>query len=133
VGVIEVGMGGEWDATNVVKADVSVIMPVDLDHQEYLGGTIAEIAATKAGIIKEGGFVVLAEQKPEAAVELLKKQQRWVWKSHVKELNTKLRAALLQWVVSCSLFELRKIATKIFFFRSTENTRPPMPLQHSSR
>ena len=73
VGVIEVGMGGEWDATNVVKADVSVIMPVDLDHQEYLGGTIAEIAATKAGIIKEGGFIVLAEQKPEAAVELLKK------------------------------------------------------------
>jgi dihydrofolate synthase/folylpolyglutamate synthase len=73
VGVIEVGMGGEWDATNVVKADVSVIMPVDLDHQEYLGDTIAEIAATKAGIIKEGGFIVLAEQKPEAAVELLKK------------------------------------------------------------
>lgn len=73
VGVIEVGMGGEWDATNVVKPDVSVIMPVDLDHQEYLGDTIAEIAATKAGIIKEGGFVVLAEQKPEAAVELLKR------------------------------------------------------------
>ena len=73
VGVIEVGMGGEWDATNVVKADVSVIMPVDLDHQEYLGNTIAEIASTKAGIIKEGGFVVLAEQKPEAAVELLKR------------------------------------------------------------
>jgi dihydrofolate synthase/folylpolyglutamate synthase len=73
VGVIEVGMGGEWDATNVVDADVSVIMPVDLDHTEYLGSTIAEIAKTKAGIIKEGGFVVLAQQKPEAAVELLKK------------------------------------------------------------
>ncbi len=73
VGVIEVGMGGEWDATNVVDADVSVIMPVDVDHTEYLGSTIAEIAKTKAGIIKEGGFVVLAQQKPEAAVELLKK------------------------------------------------------------
>jgi dihydrofolate synthase/folylpolyglutamate synthase len=72
VGVIEVGMGGEWDATNVVKADVSVIMPIDLDHTEYLGSTIAEIAKTKAGIIKEGSFVVLAQQKPEAAVELLK-------------------------------------------------------------
>ena len=72
VGVIEVGMGGELDATNVVSADVSVIMPVDLDHTEYLGTTIAEIAKTKAGIIKEGGFVVLAQQKPEAAVELLK-------------------------------------------------------------
>jgi dihydrofolate synthase/folylpolyglutamate synthase len=73
VGVIEVGMGGEWDATNVVDADVSVIMPIDLDHTEYLGSTLAEIATTKAGIIKEGGFVVLAQQKPEAAVELLKK------------------------------------------------------------
>ena len=73
VGVIEVGMGGEWDATNVVDADVSVIMPIDLDHTEYLGSTLAAIATTKAGIIKEGGFVVLAQQKPEAAVELLKK------------------------------------------------------------
>jgi dihydrofolate synthase/folylpolyglutamate synthase len=73
VGVIEVGMGGEWDATNVVDADVSVIMPIDLDHMEYLGSTIGEIAKTKAGIIKEGGFIVLAQQQPEAAVELLKK------------------------------------------------------------
>ena len=73
VGVIEVGMGGAWDATNVIDADVSVIMPIDLDHTEYLGNTIAEIAKTKAGIIKEGGFVVLAQQQPEAAVELLKR------------------------------------------------------------
>ena len=73
VGVIEVGMGGEWDATNVIDADVSVIMPIDLDHTEYLGSTIAEIAKTKAGIIKEGGFVILAQQQPEAAVELLKR------------------------------------------------------------
>ena len=73
VGVIEVGMGGQWDATNVVDADVSVITPIGLDHMEYLGNTIAEIAATKAGIIKEQGFVVLAQQTPEAAVELLRR------------------------------------------------------------
>lgn len=72
VGVIEVGMGGLWDATNVVMADVSVIMPIGLDHTEYLGETLTEIAQTKAGIIKEGGFVVLAQQEPECAVELLK-------------------------------------------------------------
>ena len=72
VGVIEVGMGGQWDATNVVNADVSVIMPIGLDHTEYLGETLTEIAQTKAGIIKEGGFVVLAQQEPECAVELLK-------------------------------------------------------------
>jgi len=73
VGVVEVGMGGQWDATNVVDADVSVITPIGLDHMEYLGNTIAEIAATKAGIIKEHGFVVLAQQSPEAAVELLRR------------------------------------------------------------
>jgi len=73
VGVIEVGMGGQWDATNVVDADVSVVTPIGLDHMEYLGDTIAEIAATKAGIIKEQGFVVLAQQSPEAAVELLRR------------------------------------------------------------
>ena len=73
VGVIEVGMGGQWDATNVIDADVSVITPIGLDHMEYLGNTITEIAATKAGIIKEQGFVVLAQQTPEAAVELLRR------------------------------------------------------------
>ena len=73
VGVIEVGMGGEWDATNVVDADVSVIMPINLDHTEYLGETLTEIAQTKAGIINESGFVVLAQQEPEAAKELLKR------------------------------------------------------------
>lgn len=73
VGVIEVGMGGQWDATNVVDADVSVITPIGLDHMEYLGSTITEIAATKAGIIKEHGFIVLAQQTPEAAVELLRR------------------------------------------------------------
>ena len=73
VGVIEVGMGGEWDATNVVDADVSVIMPINLDHTEYLGETLTEIAQTKAGIIKQSGFVVLAQQEPEAAKELLKR------------------------------------------------------------
>ena len=73
VGVIEVGMGGEWDATNVVDADVSVLMPINLDHTEYLGETLTEIAQTKAGIIKESGFVVLAQQEPEVAKELLKR------------------------------------------------------------
>lgn len=72
IGVIEVGMGGQWDATNVVDPDVCVIMPIGLDHTEYLGETLNEIAQTKAGIIKEGGFIILAQQEPESAVELLK-------------------------------------------------------------
>lgn len=71
VGVIEVGMGGEWDATNVIQAGVSVITPIGLDHTEYLGNTLTEIAKTKGGILKSGGFGVLAQQEPEAAIELL--------------------------------------------------------------
>ena len=51
VAVIETGMGGEWDATNVVQSQVSVITPIGLDHQEYLGNTLEEIALTKSGII----------------------------------------------------------------------------------
>jgi len=65
--VIEVGMGGRWDATNVVDAQVAVITPIGLDHAEYLGNTIEEIASEKAGIIKAGGLVVVAHQEPAAA------------------------------------------------------------------
>ena len=73
VGIIEVGMGGEWDATNVVQSAVSVIMPIGLDHTEYLGETVEEIAATKSGIIKPESHVVLAAQEPEVARILLAK------------------------------------------------------------
>lgn len=64
--VIEVGMGGTWDATNVVDAQVAVITPIGMDHAEYLGNTIELIAAEKAGIIKPAGLVVVAEQEPAA-------------------------------------------------------------------
>lgn len=72
IGIIEVGMGGEWDATNVVQAAVSVITPIGFDHMAYLGNTLSEIAKTKGGIIKPGSMVVLAQQEQEAAVELLR-------------------------------------------------------------
>ena len=58
IAVLEVGMGGRLDATNVVEPRVSVITDVSLDHQKYLGNTVAEIAREKAGIIREGGAVV---------------------------------------------------------------------------
>ena len=70
VAVVEVGLGGRWDATNVVTADVSVITPVGMDHTDYLGDTITEIAGEKAGIIDpltpNENIVVIAEQDPEA-------------------------------------------------------------------
>ncbi len=75
IGIIECGLGGEWDASNVVEAAVSVITPIGFDHMNYLGTTLTEIAQAKAGIIKEGSSVVLARQEPEAAVELLKRAQ----------------------------------------------------------
>jgi dihydrofolate synthase/folylpolyglutamate synthase len=64
--VLEVGMGGEWDSTNVADGDVAVFTPIDLDHMERLGSNIEEIAATKSGIIKSGSAVVSSLQKPEA-------------------------------------------------------------------
>ena len=69
--VIEVGLGGRLDATNIVNADVSIITSISLDHTAILGDTIGEIAREKAGIIKSGGTVVIAPQKPEALSVIL--------------------------------------------------------------
>ncbi|HNZ38309.1 MAG TPA: folylpolyglutamate synthase/dihydrofolate synthase family protein [Candidatus Latescibacteria bacterium] len=67
IAVVEVGMGGRLDATNVLLPKVSVITPIALEHTRFLGPTLEAIAAEKAGIIKERVPVVVAEQKPEAA------------------------------------------------------------------
>ncbi|MBK4145021.1 bifunctional folylpolyglutamate synthase/dihydrofolate synthase [Corynebacterium macginleyi] len=84
VAVVEVGLGGLWDATNVVNADVSVITPVGLDHMEYLGSDIREISGEKAGIIKRRAdaenpltpnenIAIIAEQAPEAMQVILQR------------------------------------------------------------
>ncbi len=64
--VLEVGMGGEWDSTNVADGDVAVFTPISIDHAERLGNTVAEIAKTKSGIIKPGAIVVSSAQPVEA-------------------------------------------------------------------
>ncbi|HIY65321.1 MAG TPA: dihydrofolate synthase [Candidatus Agrococcus pullicola] len=66
VQILEVGMGGEWDSTNVAHADVAVFTPIALDHMNRLGSTIAAITATKAGILKPGSLAVSAAQEPLA-------------------------------------------------------------------
>jgi dihydrofolate synthase/folylpolyglutamate synthase len=71
VAVVEVGLGGAWDATNVADAGVAVVTPIDLDHTHLLGRTITEITREKAGIIKPGAHAILAGQSPEAAEVLL--------------------------------------------------------------
>jgi dihydrofolate synthase/folylpolyglutamate synthase len=66
IAILETGLGGRLDATNAVQSDVSVITPIALDHEQWLGQTLAEIAGEKAGIIKSGVPVVSAPQQPEA-------------------------------------------------------------------
>jgi dihydrofolate synthase / folylpolyglutamate synthase len=73
VAVVEIGMGGSWDATNVVDAQVAVVTPIAIDHVRFLGHTVQEIAAEKAGILKPGSFAVLAQQPVAAADVLLHK------------------------------------------------------------
>ncbi len=73
VGIVEVGMGGAWDATSVADAQVAVVMPVDVDHSRYLGDSPAEIAVEKAGIIKPRSHAVLADQAGAPADVLLQR------------------------------------------------------------
>ena len=75
--VLEVGMGGTWDATNVADGRVSVVTPISLDHTEYLGPDEAAIAREKAGIVKPGSLAVLADQ-PESARAVLLERAREV-------------------------------------------------------
>jgi len=73
VAVIEVGMGGTWDATNVADGSVAVVTPISMDHTRYLGDTIELIATEKAGIIKPGAVAVIAQQPVDAAEVLLRR------------------------------------------------------------
>ncbi len=70
VAIVEVGMGGSWDSTNTADGDVAVFAPIDLDHADRLGDTIAEIATVKAGIIKPGALAVSAAQDAAATAVL---------------------------------------------------------------
>jgi dihydrofolate synthase / folylpolyglutamate synthase len=70
VAVIEVGIGGTWDCTNVADGEVAVVTPISIDHTRYLGSTVESIATDKSGIIKPGAIAVLAQQ-PLAAAEVL--------------------------------------------------------------
>lgn len=75
VAIVEVGMGGRWDATNVLNADAAVIGPVDMDHMQWLGDTVEQIAQEKAGIIKPDSTVVIGPQPHAEAVEPILEDQ----------------------------------------------------------
>ena len=78
VAVVEVGVGGTWDATNVVDGRVAVVTNVSVDHVEYLGPTREEIATEKAGIVKPGATLVLGETDPELVPRFLDARRRTV-------------------------------------------------------
>jgi len=88
--VYEVGMGGRLDSTNLVQPEVAVITQIELDHENFLGHSIAEIAAEKAGIIKPGGWVVSSAEKPEA---------RDVIRRQATALNAKLLEIDEEWTI----------------------------------
>ena len=71
VAVVEVGMGGSWDATNVVRAKVAVVTPIALDHERFLGSSVESIATEKGGIFKAGALVVSSAQDPAVAEILI--------------------------------------------------------------
>lgn len=91
VAVIETGLGGRLDSTNVITPELSIITNISLDHTDMLGKTIPEIAFEKAGIIKQGIPVVIGEENAEAEA---------VFSSKAREMNAAMHAAYKQWKVS---------------------------------
>src|SRR5205085_1326068 len=70
IAVVEVGLGGRLDATNVITPELCVITPIDYDHEAWLGSSLESIASEKAGILKHGVPAVFAAQRPEAELVL---------------------------------------------------------------
>ncbi|WP_232216128.1 bifunctional folylpolyglutamate synthase/dihydrofolate synthase [Promicromonospora sukumoe] len=115
VAVIEVGMGGTWDSTNVVDGEVAVITPVAMDHERWLGSTIEEIATEKSGIIKKDAVAVIAEQ-PDAALEPILARAQSV-NAHLIREGVDLEVADRRIAVGGQLLDLRTPAgvyTEIF-------------------
>jgi dihydrofolate synthase/folylpolyglutamate synthase len=105
--VLETGLGGRLDATNVVKPEVCVITPISMDHTEILGNTIAEIAREKAGIIKPGAIVVSAPQNPNAAAVIKETAARL--RNRLVNVGGDVTWRILDWNLNGQEFE---VATK---------------------
>ena len=114
IGVFEVGLGGRLDATNILRPDVSVITRVDFDHENFLGHSLEEIAGEKAGIIKAGVPVVVAEQRAEAREVILRRAGEMG--AAVVEAKMELRVVNVDFVDECIRAEAveRENATRYF-------------------
>lgn len=92
--VYEVGMGGRLDSTNILQPEVAVITQIDLDHENFLGHSIAQIAAEKAGIIKPGGWVVSAAERPEARAVIARRAAEL--DARLVEIDTEWRVEIVR-------------------------------------
>ena len=120
VAVVEVGMGGRWDATNIADGVVSIVTNVDLDHTELLGPTREHIAAEKAGIVKPGATLVLSETDP-ALYDIFASEapRRFTWPVAISGSSpTSARS-----VAGCSTCAHRVTGTRLFTSTFTVVTR----------
>jgi dihydrofolate synthase / folylpolyglutamate synthase len=124
LGVFEVGMGGTWDATNLVAGDVAVITPIALDHPE-LGSTVTEVAGEKSGIIKHGKVAVIREQDAEAMA---------VIEARAAEMGAELRVEFRDWEV---IERLQALGGQMLTVRGIHDTYDelflPMFGEHAAR
>src|SRR5215475_313138 len=109
IAVLEVGLGGRLDATNILQPEVSVITRVDFDHENFLGHSLREIAGEKAGIIKAGVRVVLAEQRPEARRVIL---------NRAKDLNVPVVEAEKEFHAETVSFEEGRVRAEVVELKS---------------
>jgi dihydrofolate synthase / folylpolyglutamate synthase len=124
LGVFEVGMGGTWDATNLVEGDVAVITPIALDHPE-LGATIAEVAGEKSGIIKPGKIAVVREQDADATA---------VIEARADDMDAELRMEFRDWEVEERLQALGGQAMTVRGVHGTyDDLFLPMYGEHAAR
>ncbi|GAA1727483.1 folylpolyglutamate synthase/dihydrofolate synthase family protein [Isoptericola hypogeus] len=115
VAVIEVGMGGRWDSTNVVDGEVAVLTPVGIDHERWLGSTLAEIAGEKVGIVKQGATVVSAAQ--QVVVDEILRERATETSAHLLREGVELEVAGRRVAVGGQLVDLRTTAglyTEVF-------------------
>ncbi|MFZ4078074.1 MAG: bifunctional folylpolyglutamate synthase/dihydrofolate synthase [Microbacteriaceae bacterium] len=108
VAIVEVGMGGEWDSTNIVEADVAVFGPIDIDHADKLGGSLDAIARTKSGIIKPSSIVVSAPQQP--LVEQILRDAAEMTESTIYFVDTDIVVTDRAMAVGGQLFSVRAVS-----------------------
>lgn len=103
--ILEVGIGGRLDATNIINADVSIITTVDFDHQDYLGTSLEAIGFEKAGILREGKPFIYADYNPPLSI--LDKAKRLDAKGYLFARDYQLNEALNSWQLSTPMGELQ--------------------------